>query len=225
MSSYGSAAIGAALALLMLTLAACSDTDEPKPLANQDSGPQQLTSLDSISNAPIEALKLNGAANASLAPNPQAEAALTEAPHLMHQAGTDHDPAEESLLNDKAAEYAAFSHALLERLYVQMRDLERTEQYSQLKVPEDIKPVVITAIMDRDGDLKELILEQHSGRANVDKMVIAACKKALWYRNPPVGALSDDGDYKFTIHGEIQNYASRDGRHWQFITKIGLGIG
>jgi hypothetical protein len=225
MSKYGAAEIAAALALSILTLVGCSDTDEPKPLANQTSGPQQVTDLNSISNAPIDALKMNGTAKASLAPNRDAEAVLTEAPKLSHQAGTDHDPAEESLLNDKAAQYAAFSHALLERIYVQMRDLERTDQYSQLKVPEDIKPVIITAIMDRNGDLKELILEQHSGRANIDKLVIAACKKALWYRNPPIGALSDDGDYKFTIHGEIENFASKDGRHWQFITKIGLGIG
>jgi hypothetical protein len=225
MSRYGAAAIAAVLALLTLTLAGCSDTDEPKPLANQSSGPQQVTDLNSVSSAPIDALKMNGTAQATLAPNRDAEAVLTEEPKLSHEAGTDHDPAEESLLNDKAAQYAAFSHALLERLYVQMRDLERTDQYSQLKVPEDIKPVVVTAIMDKDGNLKELILEQHSGRANIDKLVIAACKKALWYRNPPVGALSDDGDYKFTIHGEIENFASKDGRHWQFITRIGLGIG
>ncbi len=225
MSRYRAAALTAVLAIFTLTLAGCSDTDQPKPLANPQSGPQQVTDLNSISNTPVDSFKLSQEAKASLAPNRDAEAVLTEPPHLTHQAGTDHDPAEESLLNDKAAQYAAFSHALLERLYVQMRDLERTEQYSQLKVPEDIKPVVITAIMDKDGNLKELILEQHSGRANVDKLVIAACKKALWYRNPPLGALSDDGDYKFTIHGQIQNFASKDGRHWQFITKIGLGIG
>jgi hypothetical protein len=225
MNKFGAVALAAALALFTLTLGGCSDTDEPKPLANQAIGPQQVTDLNSISNAPVDALKLNGTAKASLAPNRDAEAVLTEPPRLTHEAGTDHDPAEESLLNDKAAQYAAFSHALLERLYVQMRDLERTDQYSQLKVPEDIKPVVITAIMDKDGNLKELILEQHSGRGNIDKLVIAACKKALWYRNPPVGARSDDGDYKLTIHGQIQNFASKDGRHWQFVTKIGLGIG
>jgi hypothetical protein len=156
MISYRTAAIAAALALLLSTLAGCSDTDEPKPLPNQNSGPQQVTDLNSISTAPIDTLKMNGAASASLAPNRDAEAVLTEPPKLVHEAGTDHDPAEESLLNDKAAQYAAFSHALLERLYVQMRDLEGTEQYSQLKVPEDIKPVVITAIMDKNGDLKEL---------------------------------------------------------------------
>jgi len=225
MSWYRTVATGAALALLILMIGGCGDTDEPKPLANQAGGPQQVTDLDSISNTPIDALKLNGTAHASLAPNREAESVLTEAPKLVHQAGTDHDPAEESLLNDKAAQYAAFSHVLLDRLYTQMRDLERTDQYSQLKVPEDLKPVIITAVMDRNGDLNELILEQHSGRANVDRLVIAACKKALWYRNPPAGALSDDGNYKLTIHGQIANFASKDGRHWQFKTIIGLGIG
>jgi hypothetical protein len=92
-------------------------------------------------------------------------------------------------------------------------------------LPSDIKPVVITAIMDKNGKLTELILEQHSGKARIDQMMLDVCKKAIWYRNPPAEALAEDGTYHLTINGRLENYASQDETHWSFFTRIGLGIG
>ena len=56
-------------------------------------------------------------------------------------------------------------------------------------------------------------------------MLIDVCKKSIWYENPPVEALSGDGDYKLTIKLKLENFASLDERHWSFITDLGLGLG
>lgn len=55
-------------------------------------------------------------------------------------------------------------------------------------------------------------------------MMLAVCKKSIWYENPPAAAISDDGTYKLTIKLKMENYASSDEHHWSFITDLGLGI-
>ena len=55
-----------------------------------------------------------------------------------------------------------------------------------LSFPTDLKWVIITATLNSHGVLKELVVDQHSGAAAVDKMVIAACKKGLYIHNPPL---------------------------------------
>ena len=101
---------------------------------------------------------------------------------------------------------------------------ERSEEISRTKLPTDLRPVVITAIMDKNGKLTELILEQHSGKARIDQMMLDVCKKSIWYENPPVEALSGNGDYRLTIKLKLENFASSDEHHWSFITDLGLGI-
>jgi hypothetical protein len=110
-------------------------------------------------------------------------------------------------------------------VYAQLSFAEKTEDISRTRLPTEIKPVVITAILDKSGKLTELILEQHSGKAKIDQMMIDVCKKGIWYENPPAAALSGDGNYKLTIRMKLENFASSDERHWSFITDLGLGIG
>ena len=129
------------------------------------------------------------------------------------------------MLNAKAAQFANFSQVILDRIFAQAQLAERAEEISSTKLPPDIKPVVITAIMDKSGKLTELILEQHSGRGRIDQMMIAVCKKAIWYRNPPPEALSGDGNYKITIRCKLTNFASKDEAHWSFFTSLAVGIG
>ena len=148
-----------------------------------------------------------------------------EEPGLARQASTDANPGEQRLLNAKAAKFANFSQVILDRIFAQLQLAEREEEISRTKLPTDIKPVIITAIMDRNGKLTELILEQHSGRARIDQMVIAVCKKAIWFRNPPPEALSGDGNYKITVQCKLTNYASKDEAHWSFFTSLAVGIG
>ena len=214
-----------------ILFAGCAEQAPPRPVATDTPQPKVVTDLSTLSSAPIEplhpeAVPTRGSALLqSTSSDPTAPRAFLAKPGLERAVGTDKDPGVERLLNDKAAKFANFSQVILERIFSQMRLAEKSEEISRLKLPTDIKPVVITAIMDKDGKLKELIVEQHSGKAVIDKMMLDVCKKAIWYRNPPPAALSGDGDYKFTIEARLENYATMDAMHWSFITHIGLGIG
>ena len=82
----------------------------------------------------------------------------------------------------------------------------------------------IAGTLNRQGILKELVVEQHSGTAAIDKMVVAACKKGLFIHNPPPEATDPGGDYKVRIEARFENYASTDGEHWEFKTYMGLAL-
>ena len=214
-----------------ILVAGCAQDKPPEAAPGAAPVPQMVTDLSSVSGAAIDPLGthavpkrgeglLHESSSGDLGPR-----TFGAEPGLSRSVGTDANPAEVRLLNDKAAKFANFSQVILERIFAQLRIAERTEEISRTKLPTDIKPVVITAIMDKSGKLMELVLEQHSGKARIDQMMLDVCKKAIWYRNPPPEALADDGTYHLTIQGRLENYASQDETHWSFVTRIGLGIG
>jgi len=222
----------AALFAAAILTAGCAADDKPPP-AIPDAGPQPklLSDLASVSDAPIDPL----GANAVPAPGEgllHDEAAVSAGPRtfetepgISRQVGTDRNPGTVRLLNDKAAKFGNFSAVILDRVYARLSIAEKTEEISRTQLPAGLKPVVITAILDKRGKLTELILEQHSGKAKIDQMMLDVCKKSIWYENPPAAALSGDGDYQLTFRLKLENYASVDERHWSFITDLGLGIG
>ena len=225
--------IGAAgLLAAALTVGGCAAEDKPpEPVAGAAPGAKMVTDLSSVSSTPIDPFGTSAVPRRGegLLHNEGGDSSSPRmfgaAPGLTRQAGTDANPGEERLLNAKAAMFANFSQVMLDRIFAQLQLAEREEAISSTKLPTDIKPVVITAIMDKRGKLTELILEQHSGRARIDQMMIAVCKKAIWYRNPPPEALSGDGNYKFTIQCKLTNYASKDEAHWSFFTSVSIGLG
>jgi hypothetical protein len=147
-------------------------------------------------------------------------------PGMSREIGTDANPATVRLLNAKAAKFGLFSAVILNRIFAKLIVAERSEEISRSKLPEDLRAVIITATMDKQGKLTELVLEQHSGRAKIDRMLIDVCKQSIWYANPPVDALSDDGStYKLTIKMKLENFASPDEKHWSYTTDLALGIG
>ena len=214
--------------------AGCAAEDKPPPPA-PDSGsqPKLLSDLSSVSDVHINPL-----ATAHAAPargegmlHDSSSDAVTAGPRtfqtdpgISRVVGNEANPGTVRLLNAKAAQFGNFSALILDRIYARLIEAERTEEISRTKLPTEIKPVVITAIMNKNGKLTELILEQHSGKARIDQMMLDVCKKSIWYENPPAAALSGDGNYKLTIKLKMQNYASSDEHHWSFITDLGLGI-
>jgi len=225
--------IGAAgLLAAAIAIAGCADQDKPpEPAPGEVPAAKMVTDLSSVSSAKIDPLGTNAVPHRGEGllrdegGDSSSPRTFGEAPGVTRQAGTDTNPGEQRLLNAKAAKFANFSQVILDRVFAQLQLAEREEEISSTKLPTDIKPVVITAIMDRSGKLTELILEQHSGRARIDQMMIAVCKKAIWYRNPPPEALSGDGNYKLTIQCKLTNYASKDEAHWSFFTSLAVGIG
>jgi len=221
----------AALFAAAILAAGCAADDKPPP-AIPDAGPQPklLSDLSAVYDAPINPL----GANAVPAPGEgllHDEAAVSAGPRafetepgISRQVGTERNPGTVRLLNDKAAKFGNFSAAILERVYAQLSIAEKSEDISRINLPTELKAVVVTAILDKGGKLTELILEQHSGKAKIDQMMLDVCKKGVWYENPPAAALSGDGNYKLTFRMKLENFASLDERHWSFITDLGLGI-
>ena len=230
MMRYSSVAI--ALAAALITVAGCSSQSnvEQVAVAPESGTNHQVNSLSALSAAPIAPLApsaVPGRGDALLHPSGANQAAVRtfqETPGLARPVGSDSEPGEERILNAKAAEFGNFSETLLDRIYAQLALLERNEDFSRIRVPTDARPVVLTAIMDKSGKLKEIIVEQHSGKAIIDKLFIDACKRGVWYRNPPVEALSGNGDYRLRIEGKIENFASLDQTHWSFKTSVGIAI-
>jgi hypothetical protein len=213
--------------------AGCAADDKPPPPA-PDSGPQPklLSDLSTVSDVPINPL----AANATPArgegmlhdSSPDAVTAgprtFQTDPGISRVVGNEANPGTVRLLNAKAAQFGNFSALILDRIYARLIEAERSEEISRTRLPTDLRPVVITAIMNKSGKLTELILEQHSGKAKIDKMMLDVCKKSIWYENPPTDAISGDGTYQLTIKLKLENYASSDEHHWSFTTDLGLGI-
>lgn len=142
----------------------------------------------------------------------------------VRHVGDDKHPGEERLLNKKAAQFDMLAMRLMDQIFFQMEHLDDEEEFSRLKLPTDLKWVIITGTLSPQGVLKELVIEQHSGAAAVDKMVVAACKKGLFIHNPPAEAADPTGNYKIRLEARFENYASGDGEHWEFKTYIGLAF-
>ena len=212
--------------------AGCAAEDKPPPAA-PGAGPQPklLTDLSSVSDAPIDPLHVHDvpARGDGLVrdhgPVSAGPRTFEDEPGISRTVGNEENPGTVRLLNGKAAKFGNFSAVILDRIYAHLIEAERTEEISRTKLPTEMKAVVIIAILDKGGTLTELVLEQHSGQARIDQMMLDVCKKSIWYQNPPAAALSGDGTYKLTIRLKLRNYASSDERHWNFITDLGLGLG
>ena len=147
---------------------------------------------------------------------------FSEQPGHEQRAGKATAPAGEGLLNEKAARFAQFSSTLLHQVLVAAIGLEHGE-IETVVVPDNVNSVIITAIMNQDGKLKELIVEQRSGSGALDRLMVQACKQGLWTGNPPPEAMTD-GEYRLRIEGRVKNFSTTDQKHWEFETHVGLAL-
>jgi hypothetical protein len=221
----------ASLFAIAIFVAGCAADDKP-PAPAPDAGPQPklLSNLNDVNAVPVNPFAINQVPQRGegmiLDHGPVSAGPRTyqTEPGISRVVGNEENPGTVRLLNSKAAKFGSFSGVILDRIYARLIEAERTEEISRTKLPTEIKAVIITAVLDKRGKLTELILEQHSGKAKIDKMMLDVCRKSIWYENPPVEALSGDGTYKLTIRLKLENYASSDEIHWNFITDLGLGI-
>jgi hypothetical protein len=146
-----------------------------------------------------------------------------------HTEGTDYGPkarrgpGDASLGNDKARRFGDFSYVLARRTLEAAQDLE-PEKLAQRKMRDDLNQVVLTAVMDHVGRLNEIIIDQHSGDQAVDQLFIAACKKSLWSRNPPLGARAADDSYRLRIAGKVTNYTFDRYGKYTYETQVELSL-
>jgi len=241
------AALGAAIVATVIALGCSSQAPttaarlSPPPPPAAPGSPQVITNLSQLSSGDTDTASLSNAAKV-LKANPSRD----EAAEVAHGMGQDtpstlrrlfmEDPdspryaetviphTQVRLLNAKAAEYSGFSNMMITQLLSEMVKEEKVEPMVTLELSEEISPVILTAILDDKGQLKELIYQQHSGLAAIDNFVIAACKASLWANNMPKGALSGDGKYRLRIEAQLSKYSNDRAGNQTFVTRVGLGI-
>jgi hypothetical protein len=194
--------------------------------------PRSISDLSQISSAPgvpgPSALKSNPSATGATARNSIVQQNIerlfvSNVDQLRYREGGSEAPGETVLLNDKSREFAEFSYQLLNRTLKAAHDIE-PDRLAGRRLPEDISPIVLTAVMDSQGRLTEIEIESHSGDRQVDQIIIDSCKQGLWSRNPPVKAVGPDGVYRLQVRGYIRAYSiDRQGRY-KYQTELGLGI-
>ncbi len=216
-------ASGCILVWVAAVMAACGASAPAEPEAV--STPHFVNDLSKLSSQPVGGLDNPQAAAAALKGSSDATGhAFEDQPGMQRHVGTDTMPAVEQLMNPKAAQFAEFSGSLLNRLWGQLRLREGDDEIAKIKVPTDIQPVVLTATLSPTGKLEEIVVEQHSGRAIIDKLFIDAAKKAIWAQNPPKAAALPNGTYQVRIQGRIENFASTTANHWTFTTYMGIAL-
>jgi hypothetical protein len=242
-TTLSAAALAAALAIGCSSQSPATTTPPPPPPPPAAPGsPQVITNLSQLSSSDTDAASLNDAAKV-LKSDPSrdenlatvAHGAGQDRPSTLRRLFLDHPESpryaetmlphtQERLLNAKAAEYPGFSSLMLAQLLSEMVKEEKVEPMVTLELSEEIKPVILVAVLDNRGQLKELIYQQHSGLAAIDNFVIAACKESLWGNNMPKDAISKDGHYRLRIEAQLSKYsADREGNQ-TFSTRLGLGI-
>jgi hypothetical protein len=222
--------------------AAQSPSSPPVPPPQAAGSPQVITDLSQLSSGQTDAASLNTAAKVLKTDPAKDEAAAAVArglgrdspstlrrlfldnPESPRYAETMIPHTQIRLLDAKAAEFSGFSNLMLTQLLSEMVKEEHQEPMVSLELSEEIKPVVLTAILDDKGQLRELIYQQHSGLAAIDNFVVGSCKESLWANNMPKGALTGNGDYRLRIEAQVSKYsADLEGNH-TFTTRLGLGI-
>jgi hypothetical protein len=206
---------------LLSSIAACGPSDIAGPEAS--STPHYVNDLSTLSAKPVAQISNPHAAYEATNRTDSFGHAFEGNPGSERHVGTDTMPAVQQLMNLKAAQYAGFSGILLDQLWGQVRLRETDDDIARLKLPDTLRPVVLTATLAPDGKLQEIVIDQRSGKAIIDKLFIEACKKSIWTHNPPKAAALPNGTYQVRIEGRMENFASNESR-WTFKTYMGIAI-
>jgi hypothetical protein len=206
---------------LLSTIAACSPSETAGPEA--PSTPHYVNDLSTLSAKPVAEISNPHAAYEATNQTDSYGHAFQDQPGSQRHVGTDASPAVQQLMNLKAAQFAGFSGSLLDKLWGQVRQRETDDDIVRLKLPDTLQPVVLTATLTPDGKLQEIVIDQRSGKAIIDKLFIDAAKKSIWTNNPPKAAALPNGTYQVRIEGRIENFAN-SGTRWTFKTYMGIAV-
>jgi hypothetical protein len=137
--------------------------------------------------------------------------------------GREPAPGDTSLLNDKARQYSDFSFAILGQTLSAARAIEPGRLKGR-KLPAEIGTIELTATMDSEGRLTDIAIESHTGDHEVDEVIIDACKRGIWSRNPPAGALDADGNIRVRLRAQIKAYSFDRYGNYHYRTELGLAL-
>jgi hypothetical protein len=196
-------------------------------VANAPARPEVVTDLSKLSDASTTALpppdQPSPAPEDSSGNEPIGHQLAANAPNTRWNVTPSNFKGGSRLLNDKARQFADFTDILLDQTLKAAQTMA-PDKLSQHRVPEGLVPTTLTAVMDSDGRLKEIIIDQHSGDLQVDQLFIEACKKGIWSRNPPPGARDSDGKYRLRVEGTVNNQSYDRYGQYSYDTELGMGI-
>jgi len=218
---------------------ALSDAGGPPPpaaAAASDGGPRVITDLSQVSRAAIAEPLSSGSQREAFVKTQEMgapQAAVTQYNldrfYLAHPAvEVDHQDntklvGDVTLLNQKAARFPEFSYQMLNRMLPVAQKMA-VSKLDARQLPMDIKPVILTATLTANGKLADIAIEQHSGVAAVDHIMIDACKSGLWAMNPPEDAADADHTYRVHFEGGIYNYNFDRYGQYSYVTHMGVGL-
>jgi hypothetical protein len=208
----------------------------PPPPAFADSGePRVITDLSQVSSA-TTAASLSGSQDEAFAKTQAAgapQAAVMQynidrfyLAHPVVEADEGQNAklaGDVTLLNRKAARFPEFTYQMLNRTLPIAQKMAVSKLNGE-QLPTDIKPIILTATLTPDGKLTDIAIEQHSGVAAVDHLMIDACKSGLWAMNPPTAAADPDRRYRVHFEGAIYNYSFDRYGQYSYITHVGIGL-
>ncbi|MDZ4785841.1 MAG: energy transducer TonB [bacterium] len=101
-----------------------------------------------------------------------------------------------TLLNTKASQFAVFVRRVATRVFGQMR-----QSGWDYLTAQDILRIsgmsIVNAQLDKTGKIIKVSIRESSGSQKFDQVLIEAVKRAVEDKNPPPGALADDGNFHF----------------------------
>gem|GEM_PF-1464525 len=228
--------------VLVLAIGACTSQPSVPESNSQDLAPvtsinpeepRTITDLSQISPAKALPTPLQGVSSSSASPSARVSDAIVQQnverlfvsnlDQLRYHEGARDAPGETALLNDKAREFSEFSYQLLNQTLKEARSIE-PERLAGRKLPLDLAPMILTAVMDAQGRLTEIAINSHSGDREVDQIIIDACKRGLWSRNPPAQAADSDGMYRIRVKGYIRAYVIDLKGRYKYETQLSLGL-
>lgn len=127
-----------------------------------------------------------------------------------------------TLLNTKAEMFAPFVRRVAQRVFQNQiislrRELSRVASSAQ-------EAVSVEAIMNRRGQLVSVRVTEQSttSTASLDRHLLRACQQAFFDLNPPLDAVSADGNIHFIFRTEVQIVAGPAGASYGALLMAGL---
>jgi hypothetical protein len=109
-----------------------------------------------------------------------------------------------TLLNTKANEFSPFVRRVGERVFQHLVIRQRRLELEQILSARN--PVQMRAILDPQGKLKSVQIDDQSGSANMDDTLSDALNTAAFDNNPPKAAAKPNGDFEFVFQAELRAY-------------------
>lgn len=128
-----------------------------------------------------------------------------------------------TLLNAKADRFAVFVRRVSLQVFGALRQMNwQSLSHAELARLQDF--TTIEAVMDKNGKLLKVSLQDSSGSSNFDQVSTHAAEKGAWDQNPPAEAVAADGNIHFVFKSRSWSRMSPNGPGEQRWLLLGTGL-